>query len=107
MTAPYFDKYDRKAAYHWGDYYGGLRRMNAYTRARYDIVLECVRETEIPPDGRLLEVGCGDGALLGVLHCRLGLSVTGVDTSEKGLALAKEMFAKRRLAGKFELVSGY
>lgn len=81
--------------------------MNAYTRARYDIVLECVREANIPRGGRLLEVGCGDGALAGVLHCRLGLSVTGVDTSEKGLSLARQMFASRGYAGEFKLIKGY
>jgi SAM-dependent methyltransferase len=107
MTAPYFNKYDRKGAYHWEDYYGGLRRMNAYTRARYDIVLECVREANIPRDGRVLEVGCGDGALTGVLHSRLGLPVTGVDTSEKGLALARQMFARAGFAGEFKLIESY
>ena len=107
MPTTYFDKYDRKGAYHWADYFGGLRRMNAYTRARYDIVLECVREAAIPRGGRLLDVGCGDGALSGVLNSALGMQVTGVDTSEKGLALAREMFARRGLAGEFKLVNGY
>ena len=107
MSTIHFNKYDRKGAYHWDDYYGGLHRMNAYTRARYDIVLECVREADISRGGRLLEVGCGDGALSGVLHSHLGLSVTGVDTSEKGLALARQMFSDRELAGEFRLVSSY
>ena len=107
MTTPVFDKYDRKGAYHWDDYHGGLRRMNAYTRARYDIVLECVRQAAVPRNGRMLEVGCGDGALSGVLHNALGLPVVGVDTSEKGLALAREMFASRGLAGEFKLINGY
>ena len=81
--------------------------MNAYTRARYDIVLECVREANVPHGGRLLEVGCGDGALAGVLHCRLGLPVTGVDTSEKGLLLARQMFASHGFAGEFKLIESY
>ncbi len=107
MTAPYFDKYDRKGAYHWHDYFGGLRRMNAYTGARYDIVLQCVREAGAWPGSRLLEVGCGDGALCGVLHSRLGAAVTGVDTSDKGLALARQMFKQRGWAGDFRQVGGY
>lgn len=107
MAALYFNKYDRKGAYHWVDYFGGLLRMNAYTRARYDIVLEYVREANVPRGGRLLEVGCGDGALSGVLHHHLGLAVVGVDTSEEGLALAKKMFDSRGFVGEFRLIGGY
>ena len=107
MSAPYFNKYVRKGAYHWGDYYGGLRRMNAYTRARYDMVLECVRKVKMPADGRLLEVGCGDGALMGVIHSQLGLPVVGVDTSEEGITLAKSMFESRGLLGEFQLINSY
>ncbi len=29
MIAPHFDKYDRKGAYHWREYFGGLRPMSA------------------------------------------------------------------------------
>lgn len=106
MTAPYFDKYDRKGAYHWREYFGGLLRMNAYTRARYDNVLQCVREAGASQGTRLLEVGCGDGALCGVLHSRLGAAVTGVDTSDKGLALARRMFEQRGWTGEFRQVGG-
>lgn len=107
MTAPYFDKYDRKGAYHWRDYFGGLFRMNAYTRARYDIVLQCVRESGVSPPTRLLEVGCGDGALMGVLHSALAVAVVGVDTSGKGLDLARLMFKARGFAGEFRQIDGY
>lgn len=106
MESIYFDKYDRKGAYHWDEYFGGLRRLNAYTQARYDIVCDCVRQARLPADGRLLDVGCGDGALAGVLHRQLGVRVTGVDTSEKGIALARQMFAKRGWAGDFRAVAG-
>lgn len=107
MKAITFTKYERKGAYHWDDYHGGLLRMNAYTRARYDLVLEHVRKAIVPGGGRILEVGCGDGALCGVLHQALGLPITGVDTSETGLALARKMFASRGFAGEFRLISGY
>jgi len=107
MASTYFNKYDRKGAYHWDDYYGGLLRMNAYTRARYDIVCECIREAKLPQDGRLLDMGCGDGALAGVLHSRLTLPIVGVDTSEKGIALARQMFASRSFVGEFRLIDGY
>ena len=107
MDTQYFNKYDRKGAYHWDDYFGGLVRMNAYTRARYDIVVQCVREMHVGPSSRVAEIGCGDGALSGVLRSRLGVRVAGVDTSEKGIALALQMFASRGLSGEFRVVNGY
>jgi SAM-dependent methyltransferase len=107
MSPPRFDKYERKGGYHWRDYFGGLRSMNAYTRARYDIVLECARAAGAAAATRLLEVGCGDGALCGVLHSRLGVAVTGIDTSDQGLALARRMFEQRGWGGDFRSVAGY
>jgi 2-polyprenyl-3-methyl-5-hydroxy-6-metoxy-1,4-benzoquinol methylase len=107
MSERVFDKYERKGAYHWSDYYGGLRAMNAYTRARYDIVCRCVGELRPSPKFRLLDLGCGDGALAGVLHRQLGATVSGVDTSVSGLSLAREMFAKRGLHGTFKVIDGY
>lgn len=102
-----FDKYNRKGAYHWDEYFGGLRRMNAYTRARYDIVCECAREAGAASHTRLLDLGCGDGALAGVLHSRLGARVTGVDTSSNGIELAARMFRARGLEGDFRQIAGY
>lgn len=107
MDTRYFNKYDRKGAYHWDDYFGGLMRMNAYTRARYDIVVQCVRAMQAGAGSRVVEIGCGDGALSGVLRTRLGIKVAGVDTSEKGIALAMQMFSDRGLAGEFRVVNGY
>jgi len=107
MTSPQFDKYKRKGAYHWLDYYGGLLRMNSYTRARYDLVLELARKANLGPPSRILEIGCGDGALLGLLHRRLGLAVDGVDTNEQGLDFAREMFVKHKLNGNFKYVESY
>lgn len=107
MGSIQFNKYDRKGAYHWDEYFGGVRRMNAYTRARYDIVCQCARESGPSPGGRVLDFGCGDGALAGVLHHQLGLQITGVDTSEKGLELARQMFGQRGFEGEFRLIAGY
>jgi 2-polyprenyl-3-methyl-5-hydroxy-6-metoxy-1,4-benzoquinol methylase len=107
LKTPYFDKYQRKLAYHWSDYFGGFWRMNAYTRARYKLVLECARAAKLPAGARILEVGCGDGALLGVLFIELGVTVCGVDTSKEGLALARKMFADKRLVGEFRQTKGY
>ena len=66
MSAPHFEKYDRKGAYHWDDYYGGLIRANAYTRARYDLVCALLGESGVASGTRVLDLGCGDGALAAV-----------------------------------------
>ena len=58
-----FEKYARKGAYHWTYYFGGLRRLNAGTKARYDVVVDCLRDAGIGRAARVLDVGCGDGAL--------------------------------------------
>ena len=47
-----------------------------------------------------MEIGCGDGALLGRL-ARGGKAVTGVDSDETALKLARSMFARHRLRGEF------
>lgn len=107
MVAPDFDKYERKGAYHWADYHGGVRRMNAYTRARYDLVRQTALGLGLPIDAKVLEIGCGDGALLGVLHEALGRPVTGVDTSAEGIDLARRMFAAHGYSGEFRQVTGY
>jgi SAM-dependent methyltransferase len=84
MIAPYFDKYDRKGAYHWREYFGGLRSAGL-----------------APARSRLRR-----RPLCGVLHSRLGAAVTGIDTSDKGIALARRMFEHRGWYGEFPQVSG-
>lgn len=81
--------------------------MSAYTRALYDSVLQCAREGGTSTRTRLIEVGCGDGALMGVLYGSLSVSVVGVDTNEKGLNLARRMFEARGFAGEFRQIDGY
>ena len=107
MSEIEFDKYARKGAYHWRDYYGGLRRMNAGTKARYDIVVECLRAAGVRESTRLVDIGCGDGALCGVISKELGCKITGVDPSKTAIRFATEEFARRGLAGQFLSADGY
>ncbi len=102
-----FEKYEKKGAYHWADYSGGLMRMNAYTRARYDLALDCLKDLALAPEARILDVGCGDGALSGLIRQDLGRSVTGVDASSLAIDLARKAFALRGLEGQFKCVAGY
>lgn len=102
MTEKHFDKYDIKGAYHWPEYYGGLRALNAYTKARYDLVAELVAGA---PDGPVADIGCGDGVLASVL-CR-DRAVIGVDTNEKAISLARREFERRGLQADFRVSTGY
>ena len=53
----------------------------------------------IGPATRVLDVGCGNGATLGVF-ADLGCQVTGIDLSETGIAIARE----RLPDGRFEIL---
>ena len=107
MSELEFKKYARKGAYHWDEYFGGLRRTNAYTKARYDLVVDCLRRSRIGRGQRVLDVGCGDGALAGVVVERLNCAVTGVDTSRLAIDFARREFAERGYLGEFHLIDGY
>ena len=107
MTEVQFEKYDKKGAYHWADYSGGLLRMNAYTRARYDMVVDCLKNLTLAPEARILDVGCGDGALSGLIRQNLGLSVSGVDANPLAIDLARDAFVRRDLEGQFKCINGY
>jgi 2-polyprenyl-3-methyl-5-hydroxy-6-metoxy-1,4-benzoquinol methylase len=62
-----FGKYAESGAYHWREIGAGLIAHNAFTAERYRRVVDSgsLREGD-----RVLDYGCGDGALLSVLHRR-------------------------------------
>ena len=64
-----FTKYAESGAYHWREIDRGLISHNAFTAERYRQVIE---RAEPRAGDRVLDYGCGDGALLGALHQRLG-----------------------------------
>ena len=107
MSGIAFDKYAQKGAYHWAEYHGGLRRLNAYTRGRYDIVLQALQESKLPAGSRVLDVGCGDAALTGLLAGRCHYDVAGVDADPLALDLAGQLFRATGLKGEFRQAEGY
>jgi 2-polyprenyl-3-methyl-5-hydroxy-6-metoxy-1,4-benzoquinol methylase len=107
MSEITFDKYAVKGAYHWTEYFGPVHRLNAYTRTRYHGIIDALREHGIAPRRRALDVGCGDGALAGLLAKTLELAVAGVDTTPLSLELARRECGKRGLVAEFELIDGY
>ena len=87
-----FEKYLRNGAYHWDHVSRSLDRHVPFTQARYDSVLAA--SAAVRPQ-RVLDLGCGDGALTAML-ARRGSTVIGLDLSELGVSLAS---AKMREAG--------
>ena len=62
---PRFAKYAESGAYHWREIGRGLIAHNAFTAERYRRVID---GAALRDGDRVLDYGCGDGALLGVLH---------------------------------------
>ena len=60
-----FAKYAESGAYHWREIGPGLISHNAFTAERYRQVID---RAATRAGDRVLDYGCGDGALLGVLH---------------------------------------
>ncbi|MCA1959974.1 MAG: methyltransferase domain-containing protein [Desulfomonile sp.] len=68
-------------------YDGGVHTKHRHTRY-HDFFIDRIR-----PGERVLDVGCGIGALAFDIAQRSGASVVGVDLQEKHLAIAKERFS--------------
>lgn len=92
-----FDKYAQRGAYHWAFLSKNPWRHHAPTVARYQAVLNVGLQWR---GVKVVDVGCGDGALAGCL-VKAGAVVTGVEPDSVGRALANEAFARRGLAGSF------
>jgi 2-polyprenyl-3-methyl-5-hydroxy-6-metoxy-1,4-benzoquinol methylase len=107
MSEIAFDKYAVKGGYHWVEYFGPIHRINAATRARYDGIVAVLRKNGIGKSSRVLDVGCGDAALTGLVATELGAQVEGIDTTPLSIDLARKEFAKRNLKGEFRLIDGY
>jgi len=58
-------------------------------RKRVDFIAN-VLHTSLPPNGRILDVGCGNGVISRHLG-RLGFKVLGIDVSEKTIATARSL----------------
>ena len=83
-----FRKYAESGAYHWREVGSGLIAHNAFTAERYRRVIDSAALRE---GDRILDYGCGDGALLGMLHRRVGsrgFDLHGFDPNTLGAELA-------------------
>ena len=66
-------------------------------------VRRAVRECELQPGQRLLEIGCGWGALAECAAAEFGAQVTGVTLSTEQLEFARERMARHGLAERTDL----
>jgi cyclopropane-fatty-acyl-phospholipid synthase len=66
-------------------------------------VRRALREVEVKPGERLLEIGCGWGALAEAAAGECGVHVTGVTLSAEQLEFATERLRRHGLAGRSEL----
>lgn len=102
-----FEKYRKRGAYHWRNYFGNVFKIDSFLRARYDLVISFLEKSGITPTSKVLEVGCGDGALSGLIFKSFGCELTGLDPSADGIQYCREMFAKFNYRGAFEISEGY
>ena len=90
-----FSKYDEGGAYHWREVGRHWIGHNAFTAERYRRVLDALGSR---PVRRLLDVGCGDGALIAVARRRFpAADLHGYDPNATGLGLAREVLGRHRI----------
>jgi ubiquinone/menaquinone biosynthesis C-methylase UbiE len=94
-----FDKYNKRGAgYHWDQISRSITKRNIFVVARYNIVLNQIGEN--CKGKRILDIGCGDGALSYLLSQKEGF-VIGVDDSDEAIKFAKK---KTRDIGNMEFI---
>ena len=92
-----FEKYAHLGAYHWKEIGGHWIYHNAYTAERYRRVIDAAG----PLEGvSVLDYGCGDGALLGLLSRAAGSEgrAVGLDPNHDARRLAELMLGRHGLS---------
>ena len=102
-----FGKYKEKGAYHWRTYFGRILQTDSFLRARYDLVINQLQKYGLSPSSKVLEIGCGDGALCGLLYKKFKYEITGIDPSSEGIQYCQEQFKLLNYKGSFRVCEGY
>jgi len=93
-----FEKYDVRGAYHWREIGRNLLAHNAFTAERYRMVVD---RAQLRDGERVLDYGCGDGALLGVLaarHAGQSIDIHGYEPNTVGITYAAAALRDRGIS---------
>ena len=83
-----FDKYNtRGSGYHWQQISKSITDRNIFVVARYNMVLNQIGNCK---GEKILDIGCGDGALTYLLACRTKAQVIGIDISNEAISFARK-----------------
>lgn len=82
-----FRKYKDRGAYHWDWADRSSKHYAPAAEARYELIADQIQHC-----GRLLDIGCGDGFLMGLAASTCEL-VVGIDPEPSGVALARNKLA--------------
>jgi ubiquinone/menaquinone biosynthesis C-methylase UbiE len=102
-----FAKYQERGAYHWSQYFGSTFKTDTFLRGRYDLVVSLLTNLRVTKSTKILEIGCGDGALCGLLYKTFGCSISGLDPSPDGIKFSQEKFLQQKFTGTFIVADGY
>lgn len=102
-----FEKYRKRGAYHWSKYFGPVLKTDTFLRGRYQVVIHLLKKAKIQKSSSVLEIGCGDGALCGLIYKKYACDLTGVDPSADGIRFSREMFDRHKFKGTFNVSEGY
>jgi 16S rRNA (guanine1207-N2)-methyltransferase len=91
----------------WGQSLSLDSGSGVFARGRLDAGTAVLfRETSPPPGGRILDLGCGYGAIgLAIARAVPGATVTGVDVNERAVLLANENATSLGVAGQFRALT--
>ena len=78
-----------------------------YEPTPYPVLERLAASGFLRPDDHLLDYGCGKGRVAFFLAARIGCRVTGIDHSEKLVAMAEANRARAACAASFILVNGF
>lgn len=102
-----FDKYKQQGPYHWDNCSNNIKKMNAFVLARYKIILQLLEEFKINELSIVLDSGCGDGALSGMIYKQFKPQVFGVDVAPESIEWARKKFQEHNFQGTFKRIPPY
>jgi len=101
-----FNKYLERSDYHWQGIKKNIFTFNAFLQARYELILRQL--PKLVKTDKVLDVGCGDGALSYLISKEKGGKIYGIDTSFEAIKIAKNKCRKlNQEFCQFQVASAY